>query len=109
MSGSVYREAIDAWGVHAQAGMVAEECGELVAALNQFLRGRVSGVSVLRDVADVQIMLRQIVEIVADITGESVMAVDTALEVARDGKLSRLREMLDVATRSTRGDLVRRG
>lgn len=96
---SIYRQAIEAWGVHAQAGMVAEECGELVAAVNQFLRGRVSGASVLREVADVQIMLRQVVEIVADVTGESVMAVDTALEVARDGKLSRLREMLDVAAR----------
>lgn len=106
---SIYRQAIDAWGVHAQAGMVSEECGELVAALNQFLRGRVSGVSVLREVADVQIMLRQVVEIVADITGESVIAVDTSLEVARDGKLSRLREMLDVASRSTRGDVVSRG
>lgn len=106
---SIYRQAIEAWGVHAQAGMVAEECGELVAALNQFLRGRVSGAVVLNEVADVQIMLRQVVEIVADITGESVMAVDTALEVARDGKLNRLREMLDVASRSTRADVVSRG
>lgn len=99
MSGSVYRQAIDAWGVHAQAGMVAEECGELVAALNQFLRGRVSGVSVLREVADVQIMLRQVVEIVADVTGEPTVTVDAALEIAKDAKLGRLREMLDVAAR----------
>jgi hypothetical protein len=99
VSGSVYRQAIDAWGVPAQAGMVAEECGELVAALNQFLRGRVSGVSVLREVADVQIMLRQVVEIVADVTGESSMTVESALEIAKEAKLSRLREMLDMAAR----------
>lgn len=99
MSRPVYRQAIDAWGVHSQAGMVAEECGELVAALNQFLRGRVSGASVLREVADVQIMMRQVVEIVADVTGEAVTTVEAALEVAKETKLSRLREMLDAHSR----------
>lgn len=99
MSESVYRQAIDAWGVQAQAGMVAEECGELVAALNQFLRGRVSGVSVLREIADVQIMLSQAEEIIAEVTGESISAVEAALEVAKDAKLCRLREMLEVASR----------
>lgn len=57
---SVYRKAVNAWGVDSQAMIVAEECCELVTALSQFLRGRVATMAVVEEIADVQIMLEHI-------------------------------------------------
>lgn len=56
----VYRRAVELWGQQFQAQMLAEECGELVAAMSQYLRGRASTEKVVEETADVHIMLAQV-------------------------------------------------
>ena len=56
----LYKEAIAKWGESAQTDMVFEECGELIAALAQFKRGRTSRHDVMTELADVSIMVEQI-------------------------------------------------
>jgi NTP pyrophosphatase (non-canonical NTP hydrolase) len=56
----VYERAVKLWGPEFQAMMLAEECGELVAAMSQYLRRRVAAEKVIEEVADVHIMLAQV-------------------------------------------------
>ena len=56
----VYERAVKLWGPEFQAMMLAEECGELVAAVSQYLRHRVAAEKVIEEVADVHIMLAQV-------------------------------------------------
>lgn len=57
--GAVYEEAVAKLGEEGQLDMVYEECGELISALNQYRRGRVSADAVIEEIADVQIVCRQ--------------------------------------------------
>lgn len=57
---AVFAKAVERWGRDFQAMMLAEECGELVAAMSQFLRRRVGAERVIEEVADVYIMLAQV-------------------------------------------------
>jgi NTP pyrophosphatase (non-canonical NTP hydrolase) len=51
--------AVMLWGVERQLGQLTEECGELVAAINQHARGRVTECDLAEEVADVWICLAQ--------------------------------------------------
>ena len=56
------REALDKWGISAQAGQTVEECAELIVALQkQFNRSPApkTSDSILDEMADVEIMLAQ--------------------------------------------------
>jgi len=55
-----YDKAIKLWGKELQFGMLSEECGELLTAINQWRRGRVDKSKVVEEMADVMIMIRQI-------------------------------------------------
>ena len=55
----VYREAVKQWGQVAQMRMLQEECGELIAAVNQYDRGRITAEHLAEEVADVLIMCEQ--------------------------------------------------
>ena len=57
---NLYKEAIEKWGEEAQINMLNEECGELIAAVAQFKRGRTSHHDVMTELADVFIMVEQI-------------------------------------------------
>jgi NTP pyrophosphatase (non-canonical NTP hydrolase) len=57
---NLYKEAIEKWGEEAQVNMLNEECGELIAAVAQFRRGRTSHHDVMTELADVFIMVEQI-------------------------------------------------
>ena len=57
---NLYKEAIEKWGEEAQVNMLNEECGELIAAVAQFKRGRTSHHDVMTELADVFIMVEQI-------------------------------------------------
>ena len=48
----LYKKAIEKWGELPQINMVYEECGELLTALAQYLRGRVSNPEVVTEIAD---------------------------------------------------------
>jgi NTP pyrophosphatase (non-canonical NTP hydrolase) len=51
--------AVAKWGSESQWRMVQEECGELIAAVNQFARSRIGADAVASEVADVIIMMGQ--------------------------------------------------
>ena len=57
---AILRRAIEVYGRHAQINMALEKMGELIVALQHWLRGRVSYVEVCEEVADVQIMMEQL-------------------------------------------------
>jgi NTP pyrophosphatase (non-canonical NTP hydrolase) len=52
-------EAVRTWGADKQLRQLTEECGELVAAVNQRERGRVGDLALAVELADVAIMLEQ--------------------------------------------------
>jgi len=65
-----YNKAIELWGEDLQFGMLSEECGELLTAVNQWRRSRVNKAVVVEEMADVIIMIHQImVTIGVDING----------------------------------------
>lgn len=81
----LYKRAIDTWGEDAQIKMLFEECGELITAVAQFYRGRVSFGEVMTELADVSIMVEQIATIMNYENYES----------EKNYKLNRLKERLD--------------
>ncbi|MEO5350212.1 MAG: hypothetical protein H7836_11265 [Magnetococcus sp. YQC-3] len=52
-------QAISLWGDSAQMDMACEECGELISAINQFKRGRITKEQVIDEIADVTILMAQ--------------------------------------------------
>lgn len=58
------RSALDAWGTEPQLRQLQEECGELIAAINHFCRGREGSAEELaEEVADVLLVAMQIREL----------------------------------------------
>lgn len=76
------------WGVQAQVGMVNEECAELIVALNQHNRGRITSEDVASEVADVILMCLQM----RDILGHQV--VDDALKSKTERFMKRVESAL---------------
>lgn len=75
---SVLEEAIKTYGVESQVNMAIEECAELINALEKYRRGRIGGLAVITEIADVQIMCAQL-EIIFG-----------SAEIERDFKIRRL-------------------
>jgi len=59
MGGDVYKRAADTWGEESQVGMLIEEMGELLSAINRRHRCRTDKSTVEEELADVEIMLAQ--------------------------------------------------
>lgn len=57
------QSAVDTFGSASQVGMLHEEVGELLSALNKYARGRCSREAVVTEIADVQIMCEQMAAI----------------------------------------------
>lgn len=87
-------DAIRIWGEESQFMMAIEECGELVAALAQTLRGR--QVDLAGEIADVIIMTEQLRKIVGPKT------VDTAV----DQKMERLKCKIEGVKNANRKRVV---
>lgn len=51
--------AVRLWGAPKQLRQLTEECGELVAAVNQYERGRITAEELAAEIADVLIMVLQ--------------------------------------------------
>lgn len=66
----VYRDAIARWGEAAQVHMLHEEIGELLAAVGHFYRGRATRAEVISEVADVRVMLEQLVILIGSTEAE---------------------------------------
>ena len=81
----VYDRALAKYGHEAQIVMAQEECSELITGLCRWYRDRSDADDVAEEIADVQIMMKQLARIV----GEEQVASE------RKRKLDRLRERLD--------------
>jgi hypothetical protein len=57
---------IKVWGSNAQLDMVQEEAAELISSVNRWRRGRDTSVDVASEVADVIIMLQQLICMIPD-------------------------------------------
>lgn len=84
----IYDEAIRQWGVEKQLRQAQEECGELVAAINQYIRGTRRAEHVVTEIADVQIMVEQLIKVF----GQAEVASE------RHKKLTRLEDRLGPVT-----------
>jgi len=81
---SVLRRALRRYGFEAQLSMLTEECGELVAAVNRYRRGRAGAFeAMIEEMADVSILLDQMR-----------LVYGAEIDAARERKLARLRERL---------------
>ena len=78
-------DAIKAFGTEAQIDMAIEECSELVNALCKFRRGRVGMPEVITEIADVQIMTKQL----------ALMFGEEAVRNESDRKLERLASRIE--------------
>ena len=57
----LYAKTIDKWGEKAQYEQTVEECAELIATLQHFARGKVERGVVVDELADVYLMLGQLI------------------------------------------------
>lgn len=79
---AIYQDAKTLWGIESQFGMLQEEAGELIAAVNRFLRGRDRlAVNLADELADVLIIIEDIVQ---------VSGLEVSVRTRIDGKLDRL-------------------
>lgn len=86
----ILRDAILQYGDEKQMDMVVEECAELINAVMKFRRGRCEVKDITTEMADVIIMIEQLVRILSVNEGE--------LETEIDNKLQRLQRRLRGAT-----------
>ena len=54
----ICKEAIDLWGLGENYGMLSEESGELLSAVNKFRRGRNTAQDVITELADVSLIIK---------------------------------------------------
>lgn len=80
----IYSQAIEKWGINAQLWMVVEECAELINAISKYKRGREDKLSIIEELADVSIMVKQM----------SFYFGKTEFERIREVKLQRLLDRL---------------
>ena len=59
-------KALERWGEVSQVGQAIEECGELLAVLNQHYRGRATADQVAEEVADVMINMAQLARMIGE-------------------------------------------
>ena len=61
--GSIFRRALERWGEANQIEMLEEEMAELTVAIHHFYRSRADRSNVIEELADVQIVLHQMIYI----------------------------------------------
>ncbi len=64
---SIFKRTIEKWGIDKQIPLAMEECGELIAAMNQyFFRGRINKHHLASEIADVEIVCLQLRELLGN-------------------------------------------
>lgn len=70
---AIYQAALDKWGREAQFDQTVEECAEMIAAIMHFRRGKVTQQAVVDELADVLLMVGQMVYMLGeDVVSEAV-------------------------------------
>ncbi len=91
----LYKQALDAWGGEAQVGMVQEECAELIVVLNKYNRGQATVGAIIDEIADVDIMLRQLLLILSLEKEVSLKKTRCTFSQVKERKLLRLKQRLE--------------
>ena len=91
---TIFEQAVDQWGPDDRAMLLAEEAGELFAALNHWRRGRGTVAKVAEELADLTIVLDQIPYVIA---AQGIDAEKFSLMVGRfrEQKLVRLKGIIE--------------
>lgn len=82
----VYTDAMNLWGADFQKSMFHEEVGEVLTAISHEKRGRCGNATVLEELADLQIMLNQLVIL---------YGTDEEFKTVLNAKLTRLVERIE--------------
>ena len=85
----IYKEALDKYGAQMQETICIEELSELQKALCKHIRGNGSMADISEEIADVQIMLEQMILL---------FDLESSVEKWRDIKLARLRDLISEGT-----------
>ncbi len=81
---TIYQATLDKWGEEAQFDQAIEECAELIAGLKHYKRRKVDAEAVIRELADVTLMVGQL----------SWMFGEKKVQQAVADKLDKLRRLL---------------
>jgi len=60
MNEELYKKFLDKWGQNAQLLLCVEECSELIQAITKFVNGRGGDGNIIKEMADVDIMIEQL-------------------------------------------------
>lgn len=90
----VYERAIEEFGEDHQLNIVKEELAELIVAVNQWQRKRVGQHIVIEEIADVKIMISQLLIILKNNPTERSLNPYKLLKFAEDCKLKRLENII---------------
>lgn len=82
----IFQKAIDTFGKASQLWMLVEETGELLQAINKYLRGKGTTEHIAEELADVNIMLYQ---------AALIFGVSSEMVRFREAKVKRLEEILN--------------
>lgn len=82
----LYAKAVVVFGKEHQMRKAMEECGELIAAINQYADGRISEEAIASEIADVEIMCAQLRLIVGSIVVKEQKAKKLNRLIARIGR-----------------------
>lgn len=89
---SVYKQAIDKWGLKSQSIMLMEECAELIQAVSKLHRTGNPN-KIYEEIADVEIMIEQIKTFYGDVA-------EKEIEKHHKNKIERLEGLIRNAERS---------
>ena len=85
MNDYVAKKALEKWGIDKQLDCLVEECSELITAIQHYKRNRVSKLAIGEEIADVEVMIHQIV---------FYLDLKEAIELVKSQKVERLRKKL---------------
>ena len=88
-----FRDAIETWGIDAQADIAEEEAAEFIAASKHYARGKIDADELVDELADIRIMQEQLTKFIGR----------ERVERRVQEKMDRLREQLGQST-ATGGD-----
>ena len=80
----IYEAALNTWGAEAQYDQAVEECAELIATLKHYRRGKVDKVAVVEELADVYLMLGQLIYMLGQ----------DEVDAAIDAKIAKLKNLM---------------
>jgi len=81
----LYQKWLKHFGEETQMRMAQEECGELIAAISHFIRGKKGACDLLQEIADVEILIEQL----------RIIFSDHAINKEKNFKLNRMQGYLD--------------